>query len=57
MSISPKSFGGFQITNRSELSQGLLSLYCIYSLIVSDVVPFDARDKTVPRGLGLNAAV
>eukprot|EP00435_Cladocopium_sp_Y103_P053297 s2689_g17.t1 len=25
----------------------LLSLYCIYSLIISDVVPFDARDKTV----------
>lgn len=25
----------------------LLSLYCIYSLMISDVVPFDARDKTV----------
>ena len=28
--------------------QGLMSVYCLYSLIISDVGPFDARDKTVP---------
>ena len=32
----------------SPYFQGLMSVYCLYSLIISDVGPFDARDKTVP---------